>query len=49
MMLWNVSEGPAQDKAGLLSTKGHSEELVVCEREVLKPNQMKRGVYPRSA
>jgi hypothetical protein len=25
MMLWNVSEGLAQDKAGLNFTKGHSQ------------------------
>jgi hypothetical protein len=33
MMLRNVSEGPAQDKAGLLSTKGHSQKQKMYARE----------------
>lgn len=33
MMLWNVSEGLAQDKAGLNFTKGHSQKQEMHARE----------------
>jgi hypothetical protein len=39
MMLWNVSEGPAQDKAGLISTKGHSQKQVMFARRIFKPKR----------
>jgi hypothetical protein len=32
-MLWNVSEGPVQDKAGLNFTKGHSQKQEMHARE----------------